>query len=226
MQVVPFGGLNTRKTKFYTMLKIKQVILLVIFSFFFTLLNTGFSQEVEEEKQNLTAHDVQQAFEKALRSIDINKQKEQEALIGDLRAKLNLAVDDYIAKISGKRELELRKAIKQNWEELSKYGPYIHYDYYLRDYAYVDIKTDIISTGSLNTPYKAYLTTTEKLFVEREHAPSVSSREKFFYTAVTPIKVDFSYHGGECAEDNAEYEQTSLNQGWPQEVISKLKLFK
>jgi len=208
------------------MFKAKQVIPFIIFSFLFTLLDASFSQEIEEEGENLTSYDVQQAFESALRTIDINKQKEKEELIEGLRVKLNLAVDDYIAKVSRKRGSELNRTIKQNWEELSKYGPYIHYDYYLRDYAYVDIKTDIISTGSLNTPYKAYLTATEKLFVEKEHAPSVSSREKFFYTAAIPFKVNFSYQGDVCVEESVEYKQTSLDQGWPQEVISKLKLFK
>ena len=206
------------------MLKTKQVIPFILFSFFFTLLNTGFSQGAAEEKENLTAHEVQQAFEKALRNNEINKQKEQEKLIEDLRSKLNSAVDDYIAKITGTRELN--KTIKQNWETLSKYGPYINHDYYLRDYAYVDIKTDIIATGSLNTPYKAYLTITEKLFVERNHPSSVSSREKFFYTATRPIKVNFSYREGECVEENIEYGQTTLEQGWPEEVITKLKLFR
>ena len=119
------------------------------------------------------------------------------------------------------RSPQIDSFIKQNWEKLSELKNSTYYDYYLKDFAYTLVKSDIIKTDSLITPYKAYITIKEALFVERYHPAGISFREKFFYTATRPIILSLEYNEDKFVIINTEYKDYSLTQGWPEEIKIK-----
>ncbi len=213
----------------------KKAILFLIFLVILLSFNIGFSQEIEEsvkkEGEKSSAVDekslpdsIRQAFEEAMKAIDSERLTKQEALATNLKSKLKLAVENWISSTRKKRRLEINKLITQNWENIPKFGRRIHYKYNLRDYAYSEDKIDIIKTESLVVPYKACLNITEKLYAERTHVSNVSDRHKFFYTVTMPFKISFEYRKDKFTVTNTEYGKESIKQGWPEELIRKLKV--
>lgn len=195
------------------MLSKKGALLFVIF--FAAMLSPCFPQQ---------AKDIKEAFEKAIESVEVKKQEEQEKLKEELESKLSLAVKEWLAREDKKDEPALNKIIKQEWEKLPEFGPRIHYDYYLRGYAYSEIKTDILQTNSLTLPYKAHLNAVKELYVERGHSPDVTSAQKFLYTVSIPFRIDFEYREGRFVFVNSEQQKITLKQGWP-EAIRKGRYF-
>ena len=164
---------------------------------------------------------IGEAFQKALKNVEQEKAKEQEELISDLKNKLNLALQDWLSMAAKEKSPQINSFIKQSWEKLSELKNSTYYDYYLKDFAYTIVKSDIIKTDSLISPYKAYITINEALFVERYHPAGISFREKFFYTAARPIILSFEYNEDKFAITNTEYKDYSLTQGWPEEIKIK-----
>ena len=176
------------------------------------LLNIAFAQ----------TESMEEAFQKALKNVDQEKAKEQEELVSDLKNKLSLALQDWLSMAAKEKSPQIDGFIKQNWEKLSELKNSTYYDYYLKDFAYTIVKSDIIKTDSLISPYKAYINVNEELYVERYHPAGISFREKFFYTATRPIILSFEYNTDKFSIINTEYKDYSLTQGWPEEVKSKV----
>jgi len=165
---------------------------------------------------------IEEAFHKALKSVEQEKAKEQGELIADLKNKLNLSIEDWLSSAKKDKDSQIDSFIKQNWERSPELKNSTYYDYYLKDFVYTVAKSDIIKTDSLITPYKAYVTINEELFVERYHPGGISFREKFFYTATRPIILSLEYSEDKFAIINTEYKDYSLTQGWPEEIKTKV----
>jgi hypothetical protein len=176
------------------------------------LLHTAFAQ----------TESIEEAFQKALKNVEQEKAKEQEELISDLKNRLNLALQDWLSTAAKEKSPQINSFIKQNWEKLNELKNSTYYDYYLKDFAYVIVKSDIIRTDSLISPYKASISVNEELYVERYHPAGVSFREKFFYTATRPIILSFEYSTDKFAIINTEYKDYTLAQGWPEEIKIKV----
>ena len=175
------------------------------------LLNTALAQ----------TESIEEAFQKALKNVEQEKTKEQEELISNLKNKLNLVLQDWLSMAAKEKNPQIDSFIKQSWEQLSELKNSTYYDYYLKDFAYTLVKNDIIKTDSLISPYKAYITINEALFVERYHPAGISFREKFFYTASRPIILSLEYSENKFTIINTEYKDYSLTQGWPEEIKIK-----
>jgi len=208
---------------------LRKPVLLLIFSLLFY--GSGFSQgeknSAKEEKAPLSQEDVKQAFENAIKTIDSERQNNQKKLTAELKAKLNSAINEWFNTENRSVEAGLNKIIDQKWELLPEFGPRIHYDYILRDYDYLETKTDIIATESLVTPYKATLNTVREIFVERTHSPNAVNTDKFIFTVSLPIKANFEYLQGNFIATSSEYTgHPVLKQGWPEEIKKKFKIFR
>jgi len=186
--------------------------LLAVTIFLSLLLNTAVAQ----------TESLGEAFQKALKNVEQEKVKEQEELISGLKNKLNLALQDWLSTAAKEKSPQINSFIKQSWEKINELKNSTYYDYYLKDFAYTIVKNDIIKSDSLISPYKAYITINEVLFVEKYHAASVSFREKFFYTVSRPAILSFEYNEGKFAIINTEYKDYSITQGWPEEVKIKI----
>jgi len=177
---------------------------------------------IEEEKP-LTADDVQEAFEKAIKAVDAGKLEEEKRTEELLHKRFRIAVEDWVNAARVKRAPDLNKMMDQQWEKLYDFGPYIHYNYYLRDYEYLEKGSDIIKTDSMLAPYRAYLNVAEKLYVEKYHTPDISYIEDFLYTVTYPIKVNMEYRDDKFIVMNDEYGRSSIEKGWPANVSGKLR---
>ncbi len=184
---------------------------------------TGIFCFAQETAQSDDAKAIERAVEKAIKKVNQDKAQEDAALIASLEGKLLQATEEWISQQKSKKYSELNKEVEQDWEFLSKYGPRVHYRYYLRDYDYSEGGRDIIDTDSVLVPYKGYSIVTELLFVEKEHPAAASDMKLFYFTASTPIKVNFDYKMDRFVFTNAEKEDISLNQGWPPAVMIRLK---
>lgn len=194
-----------------------KIIFLVILFLIIWPLKQVKAESVESEA-------IKEAFEKALQNIEKGKEKEQQELVTELKLKLNSAVEAWIAQAKKDKSLKIDMFIEQGWEKLPGWISSAHYDYYLKDFTYQITKTDIIKTDSLITPYKAVVNLDEKLYAERSHAPSVSFREKFFYTVTRPLTISLEYDGDKFTVINTEYKDPSIEPGWPEEVKLKIIL--
>ena len=202
----------------------KSFILLIAIPVFINFGGLSFSQESndqsakKEEAQTENVAQMQQAFEKAMRQIAADKEKEEAKTLVMLKEKLSVAAHGWISTEMKKREGGLNKFVEQNWEILIKFGDPAHYDYYLRDFAYAQGASDIIKTDSLTTPYRAVVNVTERLYVERYHTPDASDVTMFFYTFTNPMKVYFEYNDNRFVFASTEIGDVHLDQGWPREI--------
>ena len=199
----------------------KNCIFLIFLYFFTSIIFSRQAAWSEEKPESL-----KEAFEEAMEKFETKRLQEQEKLKANLKSKLNLAIEEWISSAKKNKDAELNKFIDQNWEKQARSLdiPPVHYDYYLRDYAYGVTKTDIIKTDSLVAPYKANVNLIEKLYVERYHAPSISYREDFLCTVTTPITVSLEYTEDKFTVINTEYGKISIEKGWPEEIKEKLFL--
>jgi len=177
---------------------------------------------LKSETQNPESQE--EALEKALKKIETRKAKEAEELLISLKSELDLAIQEWQAAEKIKKDSELNKFIQQRWETLKKYLPPVHYDYYLRDYAYTPGKTDIAKTESLIMLYKGSANIMEDLYVERYHAPSDSNRDKYLFTVSRQILINFEYDKDKFIVSNTAYEETRVVKGWPEAVKRRLIL--
>jgi len=195
----------------------KQVILyLITLLFLITFLKMSLSQP----------ESVEQAFEKAMKNIETERERKRQELISSLKMKLNLATEEWISLAKKNKNSDLNKLLQQNWEKLSKtlnISP-VHYDYYLRGYDYSVTKSDILETDSLAAPYKAYINIVEKLYVSKYHSPDASDVSQFLYTVTTPITISLEYNEDKFIVTNTEYGKISLEKDWPDEEKRKIIL--
>ena len=168
------------------------------------------------------AESIEEAFQKALNNVEQEKTKKEGELIADLKNKLSLRIEDWLSSAKKDKDSQVDSFIKQSWEQLSELKNSTYYDYYLKDFAYIIAKSDIIKTDSLISPYKAYISVNEELYVERYHPAGISFREKFFYTAARPIIISLEYSEDKFSIINTEYKDYTLTQGWPEEVKAKV----
>jgi len=187
------------------------------------LINNSFPQSTDEtpagKGTNMAAAEMQAAFEKAMKQIAADKEKEDAKTLEMLKEKLHAAAHEWVSSETRKREGGLNKLVEQKWEVLIKFGDPAHYDYYLRDFVYAQGGSDIIKTDSLTTPYKAVINVTEKLYVERYHTPDASDVTVFFYTFTNPLKVHFEYRDNRFVFTNTEGGDVHLDQGWPRQIM-------
>ena len=202
-------------------------ILLLVFVMSLSGVCSGFSQDNDDTAVDgtLSPDQVEDAFKNAMSRADREREQKQEELTSNLRLKLEQAREEWFLSQSQKRNSELNSLVDQNWEELSRFGPRIKYGYYLRGYAYSGNRIDIVKTSSLVATHTGHLNTTEKLYVERSHTPNVSDKNLFYFTVSTPVKVTFEYEQGNFVAVKTEYGDTTMDNGWPEEVKNKLMLF-
>ncbi|MFH1128323.1 MAG: hypothetical protein V1699_02805 [Candidatus Omnitrophota bacterium] len=174
-----------------------------------------FSQEANSSQE------IEVAIEKAIKKVYKDKAQQEEVMVAGLEGKLKSAVREWISKIRGEKDPQMHQLISQSWELLSKFGPRIHYNYYLRGYDYLESEADIVKTDSILGPYKGYSKITEIIYAEKEHPAGASDISQFFYTVTTPIKVNFDYKKDSFIFVNAERGELSLKQGWPEEMVKR-----
>lgn len=201
------------------MLKLNKSALFIIF--IFTLFSLAFCQEPATKE--VLPQDIERAIENAIKNIDTHKSIKEKALTARLEQGLKSAIEDWIGAAKKQKDSQIDKLIEQNWEYLSEFGPRIHYDYYLREYDYSISEPDIIQTSSLVTPYKGSIKINEIIYAEKDHYPAASNVREFFYTATTPLKVNFDYRQDRFVFVNVEKGDIALKQGWPEEVIRKVQ---
>lgn len=197
----------------------------LIFSFLFSTvhLRVSFCEEknIIVDERPLTEV-TQEGIEKVMQKIENEKMEREEVIKIDLESKLSVAIENWISLAKRNKNSELNKLVEQQWERLQEHGPRFHYDYYLRGFEYLNLYKDIVKTNSILTPYKGSLNIKEALYVER--TPLVNRpRSKYYYTAITPIKVSFEYQQDKWIVIDTAYGQTSLEQRWPEEVVDKMK---
>ena len=202
----------------------KKYFMLFMIILFAVITNPSFSQDTtddpakNEDRKAVGITEMQAAFEKAMREIAADKEKEQEKMLAMLKEKLSAASQEWIAEANKKWEGNLNQYVEQNWETLGIFGVTPHSDYYLRDFEYIENGIDIIKTDSLMVPYKGYVNLTEKLYVEQYHTPDASDVAIFFYTFTDPIIVSFEYRGDRFALASVEHGTVRLDQGWPRTI--------
>jgi len=202
------------------MIRFRQVILPVTVFLLSGLASFCFSEEVAQVSD---PKEIERAIEKAIKKVNKDKAQEDEALVASLEEKLKAATAEWIVNARAQKNSELNREVEQTWELLSKYGPRIHYRYYLMEYDYLENDFDIIDTDSMLVPYKGYSKVTEALYVEKEHPVAASDRKPFLFTAAVPIKINFDYKKDKFIFVSAEKGEFSLKQGWPEEILIRLK---
>lgn len=173
----------------------------------------------EEENKSLS-----EEFKKAMQEIEREKVEREKEIGKHLAAKLEAVIKNWISSAFAEKESKINKLIEQDWEP--KFDPYVHHDYYLRSYTYLDQVIDIEKIESILVPYKGSLKITEVLYVERGPL-ATTPRSKYYYTVTTPIKIDFGYQKDkdEWVIVDIKRGQGSIEQGWPQEVMDKVGEF-
>lgn len=158
---------------------------------------------------------IGQAFKDAIHHVEGEKTQQRKVVASDLEAQLSIAIRDWLSLQHEKKASELQKLIDQRWETLQEsFGDPRHYNYYLRGFAYVISRKDVLETTSLIAPYKATLQFVEKLYVTRYYPPHISYPEQFRYTVTTPIEVEFEYQGEQFLVTRTDRGQTSIAKGW------------
>lgn len=191
---------------------------------FCLILLSGVSLAEPQNKQ-ISIELVGEAFEKAVKSLDIQKSKKQLIAVSQLKSRLETMKQDWIASREKERRDSLGTRVKQNWEKNMRYGSPVYYDYYLRNYEYSDPESmDITKTDSLVVPYVGYFKVKETLYVERIHSPGVTDRRMFFYTVNRLAKISFEYRDDKIIITNTEDEHISVDPGWPEIIIKRLQL--
>jgi len=172
-------------------IKFKAAFILVIAS----LWPSNFLASYAEENKPLGKTETGIAIEQALKNYETYKQKEQDELAKKLNFSLNQITENWIASAKVNKESALGSRLQQSWEKLSSLYPVppTHYEYYLRGYRYSLIKSDVAKTGSILAPYKATVTISEDLYVEKNHSPDISDANPYFYTVTTAYNLNLEY---------------------------------
>ncbi|MDD5594724.1 MAG: hypothetical protein PHY94_00565 [Candidatus Omnitrophica bacterium] len=212
----------------------KIIILAIFFNLFFLLGNKEnlFSQLIENSNNADYSYivsggdlsdQIDNAFKKAMHNFNEESANREAQFSAQLSAQLEGAVENWIAQESKVLDAQMNQLVEQNWEHLFKYGPYIHYDYFLRAYDFSIHEFDIIKTGSVIAPYRGMLELREVLYVERNYAKFNSNPRNYCYSVNIPINVRFDYRNGEFVAGTVERMKQSIEEDWPEEIFEKVK---
>jgi hypothetical protein len=193
------------------------LVMLVCFLFSFGL-ERSFCEEQDKTKEKNDSSRV--AFEQALKNYDTQKQKDQEVLAGKLSTHLNQTIEAWINAAKKDLDAKLNTRFSQNWEKLAlvyAVSP-VHYEYNLRGYKYSVSKSEVISTDSLTSPYKAVVVIKEELYVEKTHSPDISDANPYFYTVGTNYTLSYEYKNEKFNLVNSNSEIVSMENKCPDEI--------
>jgi len=184
----------------------------------FFLPKYNFAQNVEKlpDKDKISSSDIREAFENAMRNIEQEKSKKQSETAAKLNSELNSAINKWLDAKKSEKNSQLNNFVDQKWENLLLTGPRFHYNYTLKDFKYIQEKTDISATQFLNTSHVGTVDIIEKLYVDKEHPANRSDFkvEDFFYTVTSHLKLTFEYRDQAFELVNVVTGQQSINQGW------------
>ncbi|MDD5431488.1 MAG: hypothetical protein PHO70_00650 [Candidatus Omnitrophica bacterium] len=176
------------------------------------------------EQGGLKPENVEQAFERAMKKVEKERTEKREILTGELKARLDSAIQEWMNEKIHKKNSEINRFVNQDWYKSSKVLPVppIHEDYILRDFAYIVDRADIIETDSMAAPYKAHVVMQEKLYLEKNHAASISYRNTYFYTVTSLINLNLEYRGNRFVAINSDEKLTGIENRVPQDIASKI----
>ena len=216
--------------RIYPLSNLKRSALLLASVFFiFSAYTPVFCQEATSETnkdpaQGVNAHDIQKAFEKAMKDIEKERGEKEKARVDLVKASFKEEVERWLSAAKAKEAAGLNNLVDQQWEQLQEFGPYVHYDYYLRDFEFIVRTNDIIKTDTLLSPYRGYMDLVEKRYAERYHTPDISYINNFLFTVTTPMKVNFEYRDDKFVMINTEVGKETIENAWPRSVKEKFKL--
>ena len=229
--------------KIYPLPSLKRNVLSLMSVFFiFTAGNVAFSEEPPQEttqnkSQGANAQEIQSAFEKAMKEVNRDKAEKEKAEADKVNGIFNEVADKWLYNARDTESANLGKFVKQNWERLFKVeyfvrfefnprppepDPFVHYDYYLRDFEFIENARGVVKTDALTSPYKGHIDITEKRYVERYHTPNISYIENFLFTINTPIRVNFEYRDNDFVVTSTDIGTDTMDRGWPQKVRDKI----
>lgn len=213
----------------------KVIFLSIFFNLFFLLSGKAnlFSQLIENSNNTGKGYIISggelsdkigNAFKKAIHDLNEEKENRQVEVSAELSEKLKSAIMNWIADESRTRSSQVNQMVEQNWEQLLRFGPRIHYDYFLRAFDFFIRDFDIISTGSVIAPYRGLLDLREVFYVQRNYAEFNSYPKRYCYSVNIPTKIRFDYRNGEFVAGATERAQLSMEEGWPEEIFERVKL--
>ncbi|MDD5120321.1 MAG: hypothetical protein PHR84_03295 [Candidatus Omnitrophica bacterium] len=205
-------------------MKLTSAFKIVFISLIFLISTFCFAQETGKVKDSADAAAI---FEQVLRSFEMKKQQEQDALAEKLHRSLNQITADWIDSAKSDKHSKIGTRLKQSWEKLAatfKIAPR-HYEYYLRGYKYSTLKSDVVRSDSLTTPYKADVVISEELYVEKYHSPDVSDTNPYFYTVTTHYNLHFEYRDDKFVLSSSDDKVVGFVNDAPLEIKKPKHLF-
>jgi hypothetical protein len=197
---------------------------LLFIALFASFLNSQpvFSQDINSSSakdknlnssEALTTNSVIHSVKEAMKEMEQEKEKEHAQLVLQLTAKLDATTQDWITALKSSRELELNKFRHEVWQLEGTVNYPVPYDYYLRDFAYTIIKSDL-KEGSLLSGYKGIVDILEKLYVETPHSSDATDVSKFFYTSTRTITLNLEYIQNKFVITDIIYEPFHIEPEW------------
>jgi len=175
------------------------------------------------KQDGASPEEISRAFKKAMQEVYAEQEAKQKQDHFQRDAQLESAINEWIASAGRKKQQEINQLVSQEWEKAFRFGPRVHYDYYLRGYDYLLRGREVSRQESLQAPYTAKVIFLERLYVQRKHPASASNVRVFFYTVETPITVQFDYRGGNfflAAETRGD---STIEKDWTEEAIGRIK---
>lgn len=200
----------------------EKVSLIAILGTFLLFNLPAYGDEPNKPVQTAAAGE---SFEEVLKKIEAQKNEELKAMTLKLNSQLNIVIDEWIAKKSRQMNSRLNELVEQNWEKFALTQPVspLHYDYYLRGYAYQKDKADVFKSDSLGAPYKAVARVGEKLYVEKYHSPNISNVDSYFFTVTGSITIELEYRQDVFVITDSQYRFISIENDCPQ-AIKRFKI--
>jgi len=182
------------------------LFIIITLAFFFNLLCAkAFPQDVSEKE-------ISRAVEKAIKSLEAKKKKDDEQLATNLKSRLESAISSWVAAAKSEKAKDLNKLLHERWSgmEIKDVTFPIPYDYYLKGLDYLVTKADCLKTDSVVSPYQAYAEILEKLYIESYHPSNVSDVAQYRCIATRPIIVRFEYSSDSFVVIGVEYGRISF----------------
>lgn len=158
--------------------------------------------------------ELQKTVEKAIKAVDAEKAKKQLEFEAKLNSELKLVAKAWVEMAKNNKKEELNRLIHNDWSDMTKYISPMPYDYYLRDFGYQVVRSDISKTGSITIPYAGYIKLIETQYIERYHSSEASSIEPFLHTVTRPITLVLEQKDNKFKIINIEYGPMTLEPGW------------
>jgi hypothetical protein len=149
------------------------------------------AQDVNSLK-TLTTDSVKSIVKEAIKESDQDKEQKHKQLISVLKVKLKLATEDWIVDSRRGRKLQLNTLRHENWEFMGKIDYPAPYDYYLRDFDYSIVRSEL-KENNLLSGYKGIVDIAEKLYVQTPHSSNAVDISKFSFALSRTITLNFEY---------------------------------